>query len=77
MPKPVTLSNGNSLLYLRSASTSALYAKLDFPRHRPAVPPSSGTITGLPSSIRRYIRIRGIFPGGPGPWSDLAAKMVP
>jgi hypothetical protein len=41
------------------------------------VPQSSGTITGLPSGIRRYVRIRGIFPGGPGPWSDLAARMVP
>jgi hypothetical protein len=41
------------------------------------VPQSSGTITGLPSDTRRYLRLRGIFPSGPGPWSDIAGKMVP
>ncbi len=41
------------------------------------VPQSSGTITGLTSGVRRYVRVRGIFPSGPGPWSDLAGKMVP
>jgi hypothetical protein len=38
---------------------------------------SSGTITGLPSGTRIYVRIRAIGPNGPGPWSDLAGKMVP
>ncbi len=38
---------------------------------------SSGTITGLTSGIRTYVRIRAIFPTGPGPWSDLASQMVP
>ena len=44
---------------------------------RGTVPQSSGTITGLTSGVRTYVRIRGIFPSGPGPWSDLAGKMVP
>jgi uncharacterized small protein (DUF1192 family) len=38
---------------------------------------SSGTITGLPSGTRQYVRIRAIGPNGPGPWSDSADKMVP
>ena len=38
---------------------------------------SSGTITGLPSGTRQYVRIRAIGPNGPGPWSDVASKMVP
>jgi hypothetical protein len=41
------------------------------------VPQSNGTVTGLPSGVRRYLRLRGIFPSGPGPWSDIAGKMVP
>jgi hypothetical protein len=38
---------------------------------------SSGTITGLPSGTRRYVRTRARGPLGPGPWSDEASKMVP
>ena len=38
---------------------------------------SSGTLTGLPSGIRQYVRLRAIGPLGPGPWSDSASKMVP
>lgn len=44
---------------------------------RGTVSQSSGTITGLTSGIRTYVRIRAIGPSGPGPWSDLAGKMVP
>ena len=44
---------------------------------RSTVSQSSGTITGLTSGIRTYVRIRAIGPNGPGPWSDLAGKMVP
>ncbi len=38
---------------------------------------SSGTISGLPSGVRQYVEARYIGPLGPGPWSDLASKMVP
>ena len=38
---------------------------------------SSGTLTGLPSGTRQYVRLRAIGPLGPGPWSDSANKMVP
>lgn len=38
---------------------------------------SSGAITGLESGKRTYVRLRAIGPLGPGPWSDIAAKMVP
>ena len=44
---------------------------------RGTVSQSSGTITGLTSGIRTYVRIRAIGPNVPGPWSDLAGKMVP
>ena len=42
-----------------------------------AVTQSSGTLTGLPSGVRHYVRVRAIGPLGPGPWSDIASKMVP
>ena len=35
------------------------------------------TITGLPSGIRHYVRVRANGPMGSGPWSDEASKMVP
>ena len=38
---------------------------------------SRGTITGLPSGVRTYFRVRAIGPLGPGPWSDEVSKMVP
>ena len=38
---------------------------------------SSGTLTGLPSGTRQYVRLRAIGRNGPGPWSDIASKMVP
>ena len=38
---------------------------------------SSGTLTGLISGQRHYVRLRAIGPLGPGPWSDEASKMVP
>ena len=38
---------------------------------------SSGTLTGLLSGQRHYVRLRAIGPLGPGPWSDEASKMVP
>lgn len=38
---------------------------------------SSGTITGLQSGMRHYVQIRAIGPLGPGPWSDIAWRMVP
>ncbi len=38
---------------------------------------SSGTLSGLPSGSRQWVRIRAIGPLGPGPWSDPATKTVP
>lgn len=38
---------------------------------------SSTTLTGLPSGTRIYVRVRGIGPKGPGPWSEIASKIVP
>ncbi|MEO6784532.1 MAG: hypothetical protein ABI318_00255, partial [Chthoniobacteraceae bacterium] len=38
---------------------------------------SGGTITGLPSGVRQYLRVRANGPGGPGPWSDISDRMVP
>jgi hypothetical protein len=38
---------------------------------------SSGTITGLPSGVRHYVRVRANGPKGPGPWSDISDRMVP
>ncbi len=38
---------------------------------------SSGTITGLPSGTRIYVRVRANGPKGPGPWSDVSDRMVP
>ena len=38
---------------------------------------SSGTIPGLPSGKRVYVRARGIGKNGPGPWSDVISKIVP
>ena len=38
---------------------------------------SSGTITGLPSGTRIYVRVRANGPKGPGPWSDISDRMVP
>ena len=42
------------------------------------VPKSSGTITGLTSGARMWVRVRAIGADPqPGPWSDPAAKTVP
>jgi hypothetical protein len=41
------------------------------------VPRSSGTLTGLPSGVRHFVQFRALGPLGPGPWSDLAWRMVP
>ncbi|MEQ1860346.1 MAG: fibronectin type III domain-containing protein [Chthoniobacteraceae bacterium] len=38
---------------------------------------SSGTIHGLTSGVRHYVQVRAIGPLGPGPWSDIAWRMVP
>jgi hypothetical protein len=38
---------------------------------------SSGTIAGLPSGSRQWLRVRAVGPLGPGPWSDPASKTVP
>lgn len=34
-------------------------------------------LKNLPSGKRLYVRVRAIGPLGPGPWSDIASKMVP
>ena len=42
------------------------------------LPKSSGTITGLTSGARMWVRVRAIGADPqPGPWSDPAAKTVP
>ena len=42
------------------------------------VPKSSGTLTGLTSGARMWVRVRAIGADPqPGPWSDPAAKTVP
>jgi len=46
-------------------------------KSHPVVTQSSGTLTGLPSGVRHYVRTRAIGPLGPGPWSGEANKMVP
>lgn len=38
---------------------------------------SRGTVTGLPSGTRIYLRVRANGPKGPGPWSEVADRMVP
>lgn len=38
---------------------------------------SRGTIPGLPSGTRIYLRVRANGPKGPGPWSELSDRMVP
>ena len=38
---------------------------------------SSGTLAGLPSGKKRWLRVRAIGAQGPGPWSDPACCMVP
>lgn len=38
---------------------------------------SRGTITGLPSGTRIYLRVRANGPKGPGAWSDVSDRMVP
>jgi hypothetical protein len=35
------------------------------------------TLTGLPAGALVQVRARGIFAGGPGPWSDIAEQRVP
>jgi len=45
-------------------------------KHTPTTK-SSGTISGLPSGKRVYVRARGIGKNGPGPWSDVISKIVP
>lgn len=46
-------------------------------KYHTAVTRSNGTITGLGSGVRIYAEVRAIGPDGPGPWSDLAHRMVP
>ena len=43
----------------------------------PVVSRSRASITGLPSGVRQYVRVRAFGPQGPGPWSDVATRMVP
>lgn len=38
---------------------------------------SSTTLAGLTSGSRVWVRVRGVGAGGPGPWSDVASKIVP
>jgi hypothetical protein len=38
---------------------------------------SSGTIAGLTSGAKLWVRVRAIGAAGPGPWSDPAVKVVP
>ena len=42
-----------------------------------AVSRSSGKIAGQTSGVRLYAEVRAIGPDGPGPWSDLASRIVP
>jgi hypothetical protein len=44
---------------------------------RETITRSSGTVGGLPSGSRQWLRVRAIGPMGPGPWSDPATKTVP
>lgn len=44
---------------------------------RGSITRSSGTLAGLPSGSRQWLRVRAIGPMGPGPWSDPATKIVP
>lgn len=44
---------------------------------RDSITRSSGTIAGLPSGSRQWMRVRALGPLGPGPWSDPATKTVP
>ena len=45
---------------------------------KPTAPKSSGTIVGLTSGARMWVRVRAIGADPqPGPWSDPAAKTVP
>lgn len=38
---------------------------------------SSMTLSGLPSGVRTWVRVRGIGAAGPGAWSEPSGKMVP
>ncbi len=38
---------------------------------------SSGTIEGLTSGAKRWVRVRAVGAAGVGPWSDPATKVVP
>ena len=38
---------------------------------------SKATLTGRTSGSRVWVRVRGVGPKGPGPWSDPATKIVP
>jgi hypothetical protein len=38
---------------------------------------SAASVDGLTSGNRVWIRVRGVGPKGPGPWSDPATKIVP
>ena len=46
-------------------------------QHKMSVSKSSGTITGLTSGTKIWVRVRAIGAAGPGPWSDPAVKTVP
>ena len=70
-PQPAGLNTHRTVWLARFAFSRNGFA------HGFPFPQSSGTITGLPSGTRIYTRIRAIGPNGPGPWSDLAGKMVP
>ena len=44
---------------------------------RPGVTKSQTVALGLASGTRMWARVRGVGPGGVGPWSDTATKIVP
>lgn len=46
-------------------------------KSHPMVTRSTGTFGGLTSGVRHYVQFRAIGALGPGPWSDLAWRMVP
>lgn len=45
--------------------------------YRDSVTKSSGTLNGMTSGLRVWVRLRAVGAGGKGPWSDPAVKTVP
>jgi len=45
--------------------------------YKMTAPKSSGTIPGLTTGTRVWVRVRAIGSAGEGPWSDPAVKTVP